>query len=128
MTRNSSGVAKRSAPHVAAVSPSRGEIHNLPADSGEHSLPVLPTLFSRVRKYTLLMGGVCAVAGAVEGAIVGSILSPGKAADPFIMTVALDRFLLLGLLGAGFGAVVGALDWYVRSQKKGREKSPPVRP
>jgi hypothetical protein len=75
-------------------------------------------LHGRVSKYVLVMGGLCATLGAAEGAVIGSILAPRQDSGSLILTIAFDRGCFLGLLGAGFGAVVGALDWYLGSRRK----------
>jgi hypothetical protein len=61
---------------------------------------------------------MCAALGAVEGALTGLMLSPGKNAGNLILVVAVDRCILLGLAGVGIGAVIGALDWCFGGRKK----------
>src|SRR5579872_3069526 len=73
--------------------------------------PQRPSLLSRVGKYVLIVGGMCAAVGAVEGALTGALLAPSNDPGTLIMIVALDRCILLGLAGAGIGAVIGAFDW-----------------
>jgi hypothetical protein len=80
--------------------------------------PGPPTLWARVGKYALLMGGISAVLGALEGALIGSLLAPRKDPGTLILVVALDRCIVLGLIGAVFGAAVGGLDWCLRLRKK----------
>jgi hypothetical protein len=82
-----------------------------------------PTLLSRVRNYALAVGGLCALAGAIEGIIVGLILAPHQGGGSLILAVALDRCLLLGLGGAVFGAVVALYDWYLGSGRKRQSSS-----
>jgi len=77
-------------------------------------------LLSRVRNYALAVGGLCALAGALEGAIVGAILAPRGDSGTVILTVALDRGLLLGLAGAVFGTGIALLDRYLGSGRKSR--------
>jgi hypothetical protein len=75
-------------------------------------------LLSRVGKYALILGGLCATVGAVEGALVGALLAPRKDPGTLMRVVAIDRFILLGLAGAGIGAAIGALDWCLGSGKQ----------
>jgi hypothetical protein len=77
-----------------------------------------PTLLSRVGKYALIVGGVCAAIGALEGAIVGAILAQRQDRGTVVQLMAFDRGILLGLLGAAFGAVVGVFDHYLGSGRK----------
>jgi hypothetical protein len=83
-----------------------------------------PALLARVRNYALAVGGLCAVVGAAEGAIVGSILAPHNDPGSMIAAVALDRALLLGVAGAAFGAAVAVVDRYLGSGRKGRSEKP----
>ncbi len=80
--------------------------------------PPRPSLRSRVGKYALIVGGLCAAVGAVEGALTGAMLAPSRDPSGLILVVALDRFILLGLAGAGIGAAIGAVDWCLGTRKK----------
>ena len=82
---------------------------SLPAGSAR---PPRPTLLARVGKYALVLGGLCAAFGVAEGAFVGFLLAPSKEAGALVLAVAVDRCILLGLLGAGIGAAVGLFDWW----------------
>jgi hypothetical protein len=82
--------------------------------------PRPPALLPRVRNYALALGGLCALAGAVEGAVVGTILAPHRDPATMILAVALDRCVLLGLAGAAFGAAVPVVDRYLGSGRKRR--------
>jgi hypothetical protein len=86
------------------------------ARSGRLSVP--PALLSRVGKCALMLGGLCAIIGGVEGALAGSLLAPAKDHGALILAVAVDRGILLGLIGTGIGAAIGVLDWRVGSRKK----------
>jgi hypothetical protein len=66
----------------------------------------------------LISGGIGVLAGAMEGAIVGSLLAPPEGAGALILAVALDRAVLLGVLSAAFGALIGAFDWYQKARRK----------
>ena len=90
------------------------------ADPVAQPLPRPATWLARVRKYALVGGGLCAAAGAIEGAVVGALLAPRNNPGALIMTVALDRALLLGLGGAVFGAGIGLIDWLLGSRRKRR--------
>jgi hypothetical protein len=83
-----------------------------------------PSLLVRVRNYALAVGILCAIVGAAEGAIVGSILAPHNDPGNLIAAVALDRGLLLGALGAAFGAAVAVFDRYLGSGRKRRSEKP----
>jgi hypothetical protein len=89
-----------------------------PAVATSVSLP--PTLRSRVGKYALIVGGLCAAIGAVEGAVIGFILAPHKDAGTAIFALAFDHAIFLGLTGAGAGAIIGAVDWYVACRRNYR--------
>jgi hypothetical protein len=77
-----------------------------------------PTLLARVGKYTLIVAGLCAAVGGIEGALTGAMLAPSKDAGTLIMAVAIDRGILLGLVGGAIGAAIGAFDWCVGNRKK----------
>ena len=97
-----------------------------PQDRGEPvpPQPISPSpcsrrsLLSRVGKYALIVGGLCATVGAVEGALTGALLAGRKNPGPWILVLAIDRFLLLGLAGAGIGAAIGTLDWCLGTRKQ----------
>jgi len=76
------------------------------------------SLLSRVGKYALILCGLCAIVGAIEGALAGALLAPRKDPGTLILVVAIDRFILLGLAGAGIGAAIGALDWCLGTPKQ----------
>jgi hypothetical protein len=82
--------------------------------------PRVPSLLSRVVKYALIIGGISATFGAIEGATIGALLAPRQDSGTVIRLLALDRCVLLGLLGAAFGAFVGVLDRYLGGGKKPR--------
>jgi hypothetical protein len=63
-------------------------------------------------------GGLAAVVGALEGALIGLVLTSRSDPSTLIFAVALDRCLLFGLAGAIFGAVAGTIAWCLRSRKK----------
>jgi hypothetical protein len=85
-------------------------------------IPLSPSprcsLLSRVGRFALIVGGLCAMVGAFEGALMGALLAPKKDPGALIMVVAVDRFILLGLAGAIVGAAIGALDWGLGARKQ----------
>jgi hypothetical protein len=86
----------------------------------EATPPARPTLRSRMARYALMAGPLCALLGVLEGGVVGAILAPRKDPVPMILAISLDRGVLLGLLGVTFGALIGVLDYYLSSAKKRR--------
>ncbi len=88
-----------------------------PANSEAAPVP-RPPLLSRIAKYTLIVGGLCAAVGAAEGVLTGYMLSPNKVSGALILVVAADRFVLLGIAGGVIGAVIGTVDWCLWNRKK----------
>jgi hypothetical protein len=115
MSQHSSSTLKALSLPADPARPSHAPLADAPVPP---SPPRPPTLLSRVGRYALVLGGVCAAFGAVEGALVGFLLAPSKEAGALVLAVAVDRCILLGLLGAGIGAVVGVFDWRRGSRKK----------
>jgi hypothetical protein len=91
--------------------------------AGAEPLSRPPSLRERVGRHALLAGAFCALAGAVEGAVIGSMLTPHNEGGSLILALAIDRGLLLGLGGAACGALTGLLDWYVKSRQARRAAS-----
>jgi hypothetical protein len=77
-----------------------------------------PSLLSRVGKYALIVGAFCAAVGAIEGALAGSLLAPSQERGTYIMVIAFDRCMLIGLAGTVVGAAIGAFDWFFGSRKQ----------
>jgi hypothetical protein len=81
--------------------------------------PARPSLLSRAGKYALVVSGLCATVGAAEGALTGYMLASNHGdAGGVIFAIAMDRFLLLGLVGLVIGTVIGAVDWWLAGRKK----------
>src|SRR5262249_30163052 len=76
-------------------------------------VPRRPTALSRIGRYALMVGGICAALGPVEGGLVGLVLPPRNELSSLIVTIGCDRGLGFGIIGAGFGAVIGAMDWFL---------------
>ncbi len=88
------------------------------SDADSAARPVPPGLLARVRHYALIVGGLCALVGALEGAVVGAMVAPHGNAGRLVLAVACDRCLLLGLAGAVFGAAIAVGERYLGLGKK----------
>jgi hypothetical protein len=100
-------------PVVSDVSPTRPD---LPPEASTHpeiaappAVPRWPARLVRAGQSALLVGALCAALGLAEGAFVGSILASRQAPGDLMLAVAIDRGILLGLVGAVFGALLSFL-------------------
>jgi hypothetical protein len=67
----------------------------------------VPAWLARAGRYALIVGGLCAAVGVLEGVAIGMVLAPRENPLGLLVQLSLDRGIVLGLMGGVLGAISG---------------------